>query len=79
MTWVRASLNVYLTLDLWEELLRVGSTFTGWEEMIKEWAQTMETLTKVMARTVYNIDLADPPLKQLTHRLTSTSLFQGSP
>ena len=29
---------------------------------------TMETLTRVMARTVYGIDLNDPPLKQLTHR-----------
>ena len=28
----------------------------------------METLTRVMARTVYGIDLQDPPLKQLTHR-----------
>lgn len=28
----------------------------------------METLTRVMARTVYGIDLTDPPLKWLTQR-----------
>ena len=44
VTWVRASLNVYLTLDLWDELLRVGSTFTSWEEMITEWAVSSSLL-----------------------------------
>ena len=28
----------------------------------------METLTRVMAKTVYGIDLLDPPLEKLTHR-----------
>ena len=28
----------------------------------------METLTRVMARTVYRIDLLDPPLRQLTRK-----------
>lgn len=68
VTWIRASLQVYLTSDLWDELLRVGTTFSSWQELVKEWAGTMETLTRVMGRTVYGIDLQDPPLEKQTER-----------
>lgn len=68
VTWIRASLEVYLTKELWDELLRVLTSLTNWEELIKEWASTMDTLTRVMTKTVYGIDLQDQPLEKLTHR-----------
>ena len=38
------------------------------EELIREWAKTMETLTRVLARQVYNLDLNDLPLDRLNER-----------
>lgn len=68
VTWIRASLQVHLANDLWDHLLLVCSTYTGWEELTKEWSGTMETLTRVMAKTVYRIDLHEPPLLQNVSR-----------
>eukprot|EP00795_Rhopilema_esculentum_P002762 gene2762-982_t len=68
VTWIRASLQVNVPLELWNELLRVISSLTSWNEMISEWAGTIETLTRVLARTVYGVDLADLPLERLTEQ-----------
>lgn len=43
-------------------LLQVLSSLTLWEELIREWFKTMETLTRVLARQVYCLDLNDLPL-----------------
>ena len=42
--------------------------FISTEELIREWAKTMETLTRVLARQVYNLDLNDLPLDRLNER-----------
>ncbi len=52
------------------QFLEVLSSLTLWEELIKEWAKTMETLTRVLARQVYNLDLNDLPLDRLSERAT---------
>eukprot|EP00111_Clytia_hemisphaerica_P001577 TCONS_00004492-protein len=77
VTWIRASLQVYLAPDLWDHLLLVCSTYTGWQELIKEWNGTMEILTRVMAKTVYRIDLLDPPLQYLTRKGKVKKNFEG--
>jgi len=68
VTWIRGSLQVNVPEDLWNEMLRIISSLTPWHEMISEWAGTVETLTRVLARTVYGIDLSDLPLERLTEQ-----------
>ncbi len=59
-----------VSTELWDQFLEVLSSLTLWEELIKEWAKTMETLTRVLARQVYNLDLNDLPLDRLSERAT---------
>ncbi|CAM9497956.1 unnamed protein product [Lampetra fluviatilis] len=68
VAWIKASLNVLITRELWDELLSVLSALTLWEELITEWAKTMETLTKVLARHVYSLELGDLPLDKLSEQ-----------
>ncbi|XP_008195928.1 probable Rho GTPase-activating protein CG5521 isoform X1 [Tribolium castaneum] len=65
VTWIKANLNVMISRELWDRFLLVLTSLTSWEELIKEWAKTMETLTRVLARHVYNLDLTDLPLDRL--------------
>ncbi|XP_048456380.1 ral GTPase-activating protein subunit alpha-1-like [Rhincodon typus] len=68
VAWIKANLDVYVSRELWDELLMVLSSLTCWEELITEWAMTMETLTKVLARHLYNLDLHDLPLDKLSEQ-----------
>ena len=49
------------------------------EELIREWAKTMETLTRVLARQVYNLDLNDLPLDRLSERAHKKRLGKERP
>ncbi|KAG7280736.1 hypothetical protein CRUP_004536 [Coryphaenoides rupestris] len=51
---------------LWDELLAVLSSLTAWEELVAEWAGIMDSLTAVLARSVYGLDMADLPLDKLS-------------
>lgn len=51
MAWIKGNLNVYISRDLWDDLLSVLSCLTCWEELVTEWSLTMETLTKVTTVT----------------------------
>ncbi|XP_021917093.1 ral GTPase-activating protein subunit alpha-1 isoform X3 [Zootermopsis nevadensis] len=68
VTWIKANLNVVISAELWDQFLMVLSSLTQWEELIREWAKTLETLTRVLARHVYNLDLTDLPLDRLTEQ-----------
>ncbi|XP_078262693.1 ral GTPase-activating protein subunit alpha-1 isoform X10 [Rhinoraja longicauda] len=68
VAWIKANLDVYVSRELWDELLVVLSSLTCWEELITEWAMTMETLTKVLARNLYNLELHDLPLDKLSEQ-----------
>ncbi|CAH1791020.1 unnamed protein product [Owenia fusiformis] len=68
VTWIKANLNVLISSELWDQFLVVLSSLTQWEELIREWAKTMDTLTRVLARQVYNLDLQDLPLDRLTEQ-----------
>ncbi|KAJ8980173.1 hypothetical protein NQ317_011417 [Molorchus minor] len=65
VTWIKANLNVMISKELWDRFLHVLTSLTNWEELLKEWAKTMETLTRVLARHVYNLDLTDLPLDRM--------------
>ncbi|XP_068938363.1 ral GTPase-activating protein subunit alpha-1 isoform X4 [Petaurus breviceps papuanus] len=68
VAWIKANLNVYISRELWDDLLSVLSSLTYWEELATEWSLTMETLTKVLARNLYNLDLNDLPLDKLSEQ-----------
>ncbi|GBP16670.1 Ral GTPase-activating protein subunit alpha-2 [Eumeta japonica] len=59
VTWIKANLNVAVKPELWQNFLDLLTRLTHWEDLIKEWAKTMETLTRVLARHVYSLDLSD--------------------
>ncbi|XP_059614307.1 probable Rho GTPase-activating protein CG5521 [Phlebotomus argentipes] len=65
VTWIRAHTNVHVNTALWEKFLSVLSSLTHREELIIEWDKTMQTLTRVLARQVYNLNLQDLPLDRL--------------
>uniref|UniRef100_A0A8D0DY11 Ral GTPase activating protein catalytic subunit alpha 2 n=1 Tax=Salvator merianae TaxID=96440 RepID=A0A8D0DY11_SALMN len=68
VAWIRANLSVYISRELWDELLRVLSSLTDWEELIMEWANIMDSLTSVLARTVYGVEMTNLPLDKLSEQ-----------
>ncbi|XP_062863564.1 ral GTPase-activating protein subunit alpha-1 isoform X1 [Trichomycterus rosablanca] len=68
VAWIKGNLNVFISRDLWDELLSVLSSLTCWEELVTEWSLTMETLTKVLARNLYSLDLNELPLDKLSEQ-----------
>lgn len=68
VTWIRAHTNVVVHPSLWEKFLKVLSSLTHREELIVEWDKTMQTLTRVLARQVYNLNLQDLPLDRLAEQ-----------
>ncbi|XP_077522746.1 ral GTPase-activating protein subunit alpha-1 isoform X4 [Amblyomma americanum] len=64
VTWIKANLHATISLDLWDGFLGVLSSLTQWEELIHEWAKTMETLTRILAQHVYRLNLSDLPLQR---------------
>ena len=68
MAWVRANLCVLISRELWDELLSVLSSLTGWEELVTEWASIMDSLTAVLARSVYGLDMTNLPLDKLSEQ-----------
>ncbi|KAJ8290298.1 hypothetical protein GJAV_G00011080 [Gymnothorax javanicus] len=68
VAWIKGNLNVYISRELWDDLLQVLSSLTCWEELVTEWSLTMETLTKVLARNLYSLDLNELPLDKLSEQ-----------
>ncbi|XP_043254930.1 probable Rho GTPase-activating protein CG5521 isoform X7 [Colletes gigas] len=78
VTWIKANLNVIISTQLWDQFLDVLTSLTQWEELIREWAKTLDTLTRVLARHVYNLDLNDLPLDRLSEQKTKRRRGVGS-
>ncbi|KAM6968733.1 ral GTPase-activating protein subunit alpha-2 isoform 3-T3 [Tautogolabrus adspersus] len=68
VAWVRANLCVFISRELWDELLAVLSSLTCWEELVTEWASIMDSLTAVLARSIYGLDMANLPLDKLSEQ-----------
>ncbi|XP_072545578.1 ral GTPase-activating protein subunit alpha-2 isoform X2 [Salminus brasiliensis] len=68
VAWVRANLSVFISRELWDELLAVLSSLSHWEELVSEWASIMDSLTAVLARYVYGLDLNNLPLDKLSEQ-----------
>ncbi|XP_043271577.1 probable Rho GTPase-activating protein CG5521 isoform X3 [Venturia canescens] len=78
VTWIKANLNVVIFTQLWDQFLQVLTSLTQWEELIREWAKTLDTLTRVLARHVYNLDLNDLPLDRLSEQKSKKRRGVGS-
>lgn len=48
VTWIKASLNVVVSADLWDQLTCVLSSLTGWVELIREWAVSQVAIVAVV-------------------------------
>lgn len=68
VAWIRANLYVFISRELWDDFLRVLSSLTEWEELIHEWANIMDSLTAVLARTVYGVEMTNLPLDKLSEQ-----------
>ncbi|XP_039072543.1 ral GTPase-activating protein subunit alpha-2 isoform X3 [Hyaena hyaena] len=68
VAWIRANLCVYISRELWDDFLGVLSSLTEWEELITEWANIMDSLTAVLARTVYGVEMTNLPLDKLSEQ-----------
>ncbi|XP_056111855.1 ral GTPase-activating protein subunit alpha-2 isoform X2 [Rhinichthys klamathensis goyatoka] len=68
VAWVRANLTVFISRELWDDLLAVLSSLSHWEELVFEWASIMDSLTAVLARYVYGLDLHNLPLDKLSEQ-----------
>uniref|UniRef100_A0A671MFA4 Rap-GAP domain-containing protein n=1 Tax=Sinocyclocheilus anshuiensis TaxID=1608454 RepID=A0A671MFA4_9TELE len=68
VAWVRSNLTVFISRELWDELLAVLSSLSHWEELVFEWASIMDSLTAVLARYVYGLDLHNLPLDKLSEQ-----------
>uniref|UniRef100_A0A667ZVM1 Ral GTPase activating protein catalytic subunit alpha 1 n=1 Tax=Myripristis murdjan TaxID=586833 RepID=A0A667ZVM1_9TELE len=78
VAWIKGNLNVYISRELWDDLLSVLSSLTCWEELVTEWSLTMETLTKVLARNLYSVDLNELPLDKLSEQKQKKHKGKGS-
>lgn len=67
VTWIRAHTNVPINVQLWERFLSVLTSLTSKDALINEWEKTMQTLTRVLGRYVYNLNLQDLPLDRLAN------------
>ncbi|XP_052475731.1 ral GTPase-activating protein subunit alpha-2 isoform X3 [Carassius gibelio] len=68
VAWVRSNLSVFISRELWDDLLAVLSSLSHWEELVFEWASIMDSLTAVLARHVYGLDLHNLPLDKLSEQ-----------
>lgn len=59
---------MYISRELWDDFLGVLSSLTEWEELITEWSNIMDSLTAVLARTVYGVEMTNLPLDKLSEQ-----------
>ena len=78
VAWIRANLCVPISRELWDDFLGVLSSRTEWEELINEWASIMDSLTAVLARTVYGVEMTNLPLDQLSEQKEKKQRGKGT-
>ncbi|TRY92831.1 hypothetical protein DNTS_024895 [Danionella cerebrum] len=78
VAWVRANLTVLISRELWDDLLAVLSSLSQWEELVFEWASIMDSLTAVLARHVYGLDLHNLPLDKLSEQKEKKQRGRGA-
>ena len=64
VAWIKASLYAAVSMDLWDDLLALLKDMTHLKDMITEWTKTMDVLSKMWVKHVYNLDLEHLPLEK---------------
>lgn len=62
VSWIRANLYVHISAKMWAHFHRVMKNLILWRELIEEWGTTMSSLTRVLVKHVYGLNLSDLPL-----------------
>ena len=52
VTWIRANLNVAISVDLWDQFLQILSSLTVWEDLICEWAVSLLSRPRFSSRSI---------------------------
>lgn len=78
VSWIRANLYVHISDRMWSEFHRVMRTLVKWRELIEEWSTTMESLTRVLVKHVYNLNLLDLPLDKPVDRFRRTRAMNST-
>ena len=64
VAWIKASLYAAVSMDLWDDLLDLLKDMTHLKDMITEWTKTMDVLSKMLIKQVYNLELESLPLEK---------------
>lgn len=64
VSWIRANLYVHISNQMWTEFHRVMKNLIRWRELIEEWSTTMSSLTRVLVKHLYGLNLTDLPLEK---------------
>lgn len=62
VSWIRANLYVHISDKMWHQFHQVMKNLVGWRELIEEWSSTMSSLTRVLVKNVYGLNLNELPL-----------------
>lgn len=62
VTWIKANLNVMISRELWDKFLHVLTSLTNWEELIKEWAVSLNVKILILHCKLLPISNEDPTI-----------------
>ncbi|XP_065324936.1 ral GTPase-activating protein subunit alpha-1-like isoform X2 [Gordionus sp. m RMFG-2023] len=68
VTFIKACLNIYVPLEMWVDLSTTLVSLIGYDELFIEWTKTMDTLFKIYAKHVFDLDLSNLPSDRLTEQ-----------
>ncbi|KAG9510395.1 Ral GTPase-activating protein subunit alpha-2, partial [Fragariocoptes setiger] len=68
VSWIRANLYVHIGTPMWDKFQNIMSNLVRWRELLEEWSNTMDSLTRVLVKHVYDLNLGDLPLERPADR-----------
>lgn len=77
VSWIRANLYVHISNRMWLHFHRVMKNLILWRELVEEWSTTMNSLTRVLVKNVYGLNLNDLPLDRPQDRRRRTRTVQS--
>lgn len=77
VSWIRANLYVHISSKMWNHFHQVMKNLIMWRELIDEWSTTMSSLTRVLVKHVYGLNLSDLPLDKPQDRRKRTRAIQS--
>lgn len=64
VSWIRANLYVHIPDTFWDRFQQIMASLIKWRELLEEWSTTMDSLTRVLVKHVYDLSLSDLPLER---------------